>query len=43
LENREGVRKQNLYEAENPCWAVTKWLLGEEGNGKQRRDQKGRG
>ena len=28
LENREGVRKQNLYEAENPCWAVTKWLLG---------------
>jgi hypothetical protein len=43
LENREGVRKQNLYEAENPCWAVTKWLLGEEGNGKQRRDRKGRG
>lgn len=43
LESREGVRKQNLFEAENPCWAVTKWLLGEEGSGKQRKDQKGRG
>lgn len=38
-----GVRKQNLFEAENPSWAVTKWLLGEEGSGKQRKDQKGRG
>lgn len=27
-----GVRKQNLFEAENPSWAVTKWLLGEEGS-----------
>lgn len=43
LKSRNVVTRQNLLGLENPCWEVTRLLLGEEGTGRQRKNRKGKG